>query len=547
MASLQILRIRGLSTILAPVAVVALVCLVYAGSLANGFVFDDSAYLSSPAIRNLDLAQLVLANWRDLDLYRPLALVSLAIDQALWGERAVGFHLTNVALHGAVTWIVWWLALRFTGKRLTALVAALAFGLHPLQSEVVCWVSARADLLSTGLMLLGLGAHLRAAEDGPHRRRWRLLAISCCALAPLAKETGAVFLVAAWWLDRCRGSASGRLSLVRDGTVWLRRHPGYALALVAALALRTAVVAGGGEPPASANFLASAGLLERWGTAVAILGRYASLVVFPLHLSVDYSYDSIPLSGLGDPWLYVGAFVAFVLVMAARRADGVSAFCAGAFLLAWLPVSGLLILAPSAMAERYLYPGFYALALALGAGVSRLLAGSATRHRLVVSGLALLLGLWAVRVEARTRDWRDDGTLFTAVARRFPRNARALENLAHWRWRQGDLAAAVDLYRESLISRPHNVRAFTNLGILEARRSRLRQAAVAFAGALELNPRHQQALLGRAGVLERLGRSRQAADHYRTVLALAPGHSAAVAGLARVEASRWPDSTGDPP
>ena len=83
MASLQILRIRGLSTILAPVAVVALVCLVYAGSLANGFVFDDSAYLSSPAIRNLDLAQLVLANWRDLDLYRPLALVSLAIDQAL--------------------------------------------------------------------------------------------------------------------------------------------------------------------------------------------------------------------------------------------------------------------------------------------------------------------------------------------------------------------------------------------------------------------------------------------------------------------------------
>lgn len=541
-------RLRGLTPALPPAGVVALVCLVYAGSLANGFVFDDSAYLSSPAIRNFDLPQLVLANWRDLDLYRPLALVSIAVDRALWEERAAGFHLTNVALHGAVTWIVWWLALRLCGSRQTALVAALAFGLHPLQSEVVNWVSARSDLLSTGLVLLGLGAHLRAgSEDGSHRLRWRLLAISCCALAPMAKETGAVFPVVAWWLDRCRRSAVGRSTPLRDGVAWLRQHPGYPLALVAVLALRTAVVIGGGEPPASANFLSSSGLAARWATAVAVLGRYAFLMAYPLRLSADYSYDSIPVSGVGDPWLYAGAVVVLVLVVAARRADGVTAFCAGAFLLAWFPVSNVFFLAPSAMAERYLYPGFYAVAIAFGAGASRLLAGSRTRCLLGTAGLALLLVLWVVRVEARTRDWRDDGTLFTAVAGRFPRNARALENLAHWRARQGDLAAAVDLYRESLVRRPENVRAYINLGVLEGRRGRLRQAAVAFAGALELNPRHQKALLGRAGVLERLGRWRRAAGHYRTVLALSPGHSEAVAGLARVESSGWADTTGNPP
>ena len=98
--------LRGLSTALAPGAAAALTCLVYAGSLANGFVFDDSAYLGSPEVRDFDLRALVLGNWAGLELYRPLALISIAADHALWGDRAAGFHLTNVLLHGVVTWLV---------------------------------------------------------------------------------------------------------------------------------------------------------------------------------------------------------------------------------------------------------------------------------------------------------------------------------------------------------------------------------------------------------------------------------------------------------
>ena len=47
--------LRGLSTTLAPGGAAALTCIVYAGSLANGFVFDDSAYLGSPEVRDFDL------------------------------------------------------------------------------------------------------------------------------------------------------------------------------------------------------------------------------------------------------------------------------------------------------------------------------------------------------------------------------------------------------------------------------------------------------------------------------------------------------------
>ena len=535
--------LRGLSTALAPGAAAALTCLVYAGSLANGFVFDDSAYLGSPEVRGFDLRALALGNWAGLELYRPLALISIAADHALWGDRAAGFHLTNVLLHGAVTWLVWWLARPLAGRR-AAWIAALVFGLHPLQSGVVYWISARADLLAAGLVLLGLGAHLRARPEAGSARGWRWLAIGCCALAPLAKETGALLPAAAWWLDRCRPASGARTPLARHGIDWLRRHPGYLAALAAALALRTAVIAGGAEPPESANFLASAGPVDRWATAVAILGRCASLVVFPLHLSADYSFDSIPLSGVRDPWLYAGLAVVIVLAAAVRRQEGMAAFAAGAFLLAWLPVSNLLVLAPSAMAERYMYAGFYAIALAAGPAAARLLQGRAALGRGVAAALCLVAGLWILRVEARASDWRDDGALFTAVTRRFPRNARALENLGAWHVRRGDLKGAVALYREALVVRPGNLRALVNLGLLEARRGKPTEAALAFSGALTLNPGHRGALLGRARAMESLGRSQEAARDYRRLLSLAPDHPDAAAGLGRVQAAGNPDGGG---
>ena len=535
--------LRGLSTALAPGAAAALTCLVYAGSLANGFVFDDSAYLGSPEVRGFDLRALALGNWAGLELYRPLALISIAADHALWGDRAAGFHLTNVLLHGAVTWLVWWLARPLAGRR-AAWIAALVFGLHPLQSGVVYWISARADLLAAGLVLLGLGAHLRARPEAGSTRGWRWLAIGCCALAPLAKETGALLPAAAWWLDRCRPASGARTPLARHGIDWLRRHPGYLAALAAALALRTAVIAGGAGPPESANFLASAGPVDRWATAVAILGRCASLVVFPLHLSADYSFDSIPLSGVRDPWLYAGLAVVIVLAAAVRRQEGMAAFAAGAFLLAWLPVSNLLVLAPSAMAERYMYAGFYAIALAAGPAAARLLQGRAALGRGVAAALCLVAGLWILRVEARASDWRDDGALFTAVTRRFPRNARALENLGAWHVRRGDLRGAVALYREALVVRPGNLRALVNLGLLEARRGKPTEAALAFSGALTLNPGHRGALLGRARAMESLGRSQEAARDYRRLLSLAPDHPDAAAGLGRVQAAGNPDGGG---
>ena len=95
-------------------AAVALAC--YANSLANGFVFDDHVHvLQATVLRDLGNLTRILT-----DSYRPLRDVSYAVDFALWGERALGFHLTAIALTAL------WVRVLGASWRVTVPVALLA-------------------------------------------------------------------------------------------------------------------------------------------------------------------------------------------------------------------------------------------------------------------------------------------------------------------------------------------------------------------------------------------------------------------------------------
>ena len=100
------------------IAALALAC--YANTLGNGFVFDDSAYLASDAVRGLALGELFGASWMGLELYRPLTLLSLGLDFQLFGEAPWGYHLTNVLLHAVNSLLLYALARDLLGEERAA-------------------------------------------------------------------------------------------------------------------------------------------------------------------------------------------------------------------------------------------------------------------------------------------------------------------------------------------------------------------------------------------------------------------------------------------
>ncbi|MFP6588912.1 MAG: hypothetical protein VCE12_00155 [Candidatus Latescibacterota bacterium] len=102
-------------------ALAGLVLIVYANSLDSGFYFDDHHSIErNTAIRSLAAIPTYFVDGGafsadpDVSMYRPLLLVSYALNHALGGVDPVGYHLVNVLLH--ISFVI---LLFQTGRQLT--------------------------------------------------------------------------------------------------------------------------------------------------------------------------------------------------------------------------------------------------------------------------------------------------------------------------------------------------------------------------------------------------------------------------------------------
>lgn len=103
--------------------------------------------------------------------YRPLVELSYRLDHIIWFDVASGWHLTNVLFHGLNTVLVYLisrilLADTIKKKTIAPFLSALLYGLNPLSTEAVCWVSARSELLAAFFLLLSFYLYLLYKREG---------------------------------------------------------------------------------------------------------------------------------------------------------------------------------------------------------------------------------------------------------------------------------------------------------------------------------------------------------------------------------------------
>lgn len=156
-----------------------------------GPVADDYWFLSTSA--DVSLATF-LSDWgHDLAPgvagYRPIALLSYAIDRALWGGDVAGYHLTNYLLFGLTVALVGMLTRALTTSVLAGALASLLFAVHPIHHENVLWISGRTFLLAG---LFYTAALLVASEPMVHR--WKLAATGVLTATAVASYEGAITL-----------------------------------------------------------------------------------------------------------------------------------------------------------------------------------------------------------------------------------------------------------------------------------------------------------------------------------------------------------------
>jgi hypothetical protein len=377
------------------------VAVAYIGVWHAGFVWDDvplvvqnqalGSFSALPSVFAGDLWASSGAGAVESGYYRPLVLLSFALDKALFGQWAPGYHLHNLLWHLAAVVMVHQLLTRLVEAG-PALLGATLFALHPVQSEVVAWISARNDAMATAL---GLAAVVLVADATRGARvRWVAGAVLSCAAA-WSKESAFLIPLLLLILD----TAVGR------GRDWHRYASLLAGLGVAALGRILAGVGGAAWPPE-----------EGWRLVGQeghhLMGVLAASIIWPWPISSlrDLHWmDAEPMVHIVVGWAAMGLGAAVLAVLQGRDRR---VFAGGAV---WAVASIALTLVPIAdkggFGDRFWYLPMVGVALMLAA-VCPPRWGTLSAAALAVPALVVL--------HVRVPDWATDRSLWWSAIRDRP-------------------------------------------------------------------------------------------------------------------------------
>jgi tetratricopeptide (TPR) repeat protein len=510
------------------VALAAFAFALYLPSLQQGFVnWDDFYYITAnPHLGRFDLAYLQwsFTTWWVLN-WHPLTWISYGIDHAVWGKDAFGFHLTNVLLHAANTFLVFALGQRLfrretlsTGATLAgAAVVAALFAVHPLHVESVAWVSERKDMLYTIFTLLALLAYLRYTQAEPKARLLAYAAtLGLFALSALAKPMAVTFpavllLLDAWPLGRLGDAAN------RTRVAVVEKLPFVAISLGLTWLTVAAQQEGGALKTGELS------LFERLFVAVKALGFYLAKLVAPITLVPLYPLESeiTPLR-----WDYLLALLAVVAISTAavvwRRRAPILAAGWAFYLNTLLPVLGIVQVGAQAAADRYMYlPILGPLAIVGAAAATVWDARPALRGALAAIAALVMVALGA-RTIVQIGVWRDSITLWEHVLAVYPGSVTAHYNLGTAFLEHDDFRKSEEWLRRAIELDPQHAMALEKLGDLAGTRGSPNSALRYYLTAIEASPTSALPHYKVARVYEHLRESESARRHYEAFLELAP-------------------------
>ncbi|MEW6713874.1 MAG: tetratricopeptide repeat protein [Nitrospirota bacterium] len=535
--------IEGRKDILAGLIVAAIAFLLYANSLGNGFVWDDTnIILTNPALlgspftlfKSIDVGR----DYELLPYYRPLTLLTFLMEGRLYGFNPSMMHLINILLHTVNAFLVYRLAFLLIGNRYTALLAGLLFALHPINTEAVDFISGgRNTMLACFLILAAYLLHYRSVIR--HNLFYGIAGALCFLAGMFSKE--AAIVVLPFIIVQEIAPLRGDVPRSKSRSV-LRLSP-YLAAAVCYLIMRwitlshfgiqNAIIPGFGSDKLQSIYKIpelSVRLLDN----LYIIPRYLLAVIWPAALSPRYmipeDLKSIALP-LAAEWLCIIGILFWLFTRGRSRA--------ALFGLAWLvafylPVSGIVWFPSAPMAERYIYIPAIGLWLITADQAVRLFPSRETARKIGVTATALFLIILAGLTARRNMDWQSDITLFTRFVKQYPDNFFAHAGLGEAyfnldREDEQNLKMAEEEFEKVLALRPIlPPGVHTKLGYIRLARGDSEGAVYYYTIALGIYPLDKEALLNRGIAMENLGRQEEAAADFRRFLSV-PGYELAEA------------------
>ena len=490
-------------------SVFLLACVSHLNSLGGDFHYDDQhSLVENSQVRDLSAIVLYFSDPATFSgegamaMYRPLVVFSYALTYALADYSPWPYLLFNIIVHALVATLIALLVADWTERALLGWWTGALFAVHPINTQVVNYISSRSESLA----IMGVLAAVYWLGRGTSG--W---GVAAYVLALLSKSVAVVGgpLVLLWYRGR-----SMRI---------------YWWPLAATTALYFAVII--------ANQFLTRSLTQdvrsyevQLYTQTKAFAYYLYLLSMPIHLSVEHPL--VESYALGEGAVLTAALLlASLLYLGIKNRSNAAAIGLGIALLGlaipfFVPLNVL-------VNEHRTYLACFGLLFAI---IGSLGAGRASLARAGAIAICVL-GLLGWQ---RNAVWENEYTLWAAAAERAPNAFRVQSNLGLALYERGEVATAHRALSRALELNPRYARTWSNMGLIREDLGHYEAAEKAYKTALDLRPD----LVGPRANLGRLylgnGRYGEAISALEQALAIDPLSAAARTnlGLAHQRAGR---------
>jgi len=501
--------------IAAGAAILAFTALLYVKAIGNGFTFmdDDFYILNNPFIRNFSWKGVVaiFTSFNNYN-YHPITTLTDMFIYRWFGLDPLPYHLLNVLLHLLNVWLVYVFTEKISGRKMTGLVVALLFAVHPLHVESVAWVSERKDVSYTAFYLAALIIYLRYLYSGQQAKYYALALL--LFLASLFSKSAAVTLpVLLVAIDAYKGRK-------RDARALLEKIPFLLLSIVFGILAIKSQGSGGAINDISLYF----NFVNRFFLFTSGIAFYVIKLVFPFDLNALHFFPY--LAGNILPWYYYLSLPFLVMLawlIARKNTYRMDIVFGSSFFL--ITISVMLQIVPvgaSLVAERYTYVPYIGLFYIAGQWIAD---NYLQRKKIIVPVFSAVIVVFTIQSWLRIDVWKDTNTLFTDIVEKNPGNWR--DGMVYNSWGDfekyyGDNKAALQKYSEAVRLFPRYPLAYYNRGNIYEETGDIRSALSDFDNAVKLNPGHANYYNSRGWAYYQLGNKQAAVVDYNEALSIDP-------------------------
>lgn len=402
--------------------------LLYANTINHDYVLDDKPAIEENRLVKNGLAGIPLIitksyrfgnNKINEGLYRPLSLVTFAVEYQFFGKSSRVGHFVNVLLY-AFCGILLFQVLYRTFKDFNFLlpfITTLLFIAHPVHTEVVANIKSRDEILSFLGFLLSIHFLIKYHE---HKHIKFLIFASTSYLMSLLSKESAITFLAVYPLYLFFFNSTGLNENFKISSVFFITAAVYLIMMFSFIDK----IEGGKNVDIIQNSLGAAtNTLDHYATAIFILGKYLWLIFFPITLTYDYSYNQIPIVTFFDFKTIASVIIFLVLfvysIIKIPKKD-ILAFGILFFLITISLVSNLVFTIEWTLGERFLFTPSFGLCLMLAFIILKILKIDITNKTSVfpqkislIIVLSVILIFYSYKTISRNTFWKNNFTLFS--------------------------------------------------------------------------------------------------------------------------------------